>query len=298
MRPSLRQIEAFLAVAEHGSFSRAAERIGSTQPALSQAVRDLEAALALRLFDRTTRRVDLTEAGRLLQERVAKGLEELDNAFLHARDLARLRRGHLRVAAPPLLAATVLPQALAGFLAAHAELTCALADVGTEEIVARVRSGQADLGIGTFQPGEPDLELRPILRDEMMLFCGCDEAPARTWRDLEHRPVITLTRASSLRLVTELGFETAGLALRPTHEVNQIATALALVEAGFGVAVLPGYARAAMRGMAVRAAPLREPSISREIMLLQARDRPPGPAAAAFAEYLARTLPRLSPAAD
>ena len=81
MRPSLRQIEAFLAVAETGSFSRAATRLGGTQPGISQAVRELEALLELRLFDRTTRRVVLTTAGEVFRDGALKGMEALDQAL-------------------------------------------------------------------------------------------------------------------------------------------------------------------------------------------------------------------------
>lgn len=299
MRPSLRQIDAFLAVAELGSFSRAAERLGSTQPAISQSVRELEEALALRLFDRTTRRVELTAAGAALREQVAEGIDALDRAFARARDLATLKRGHLRIAAPPLMAATVLPPLLASFAAAHPGLTFEIADVITTEIVARLRAGQADLGLGTFAMDEPDLERRLVLRDAMMLYLPRDHALASdspaAWSDLAGQPMVALERSSGLRRLMETGFDAAAIPVRLAFEVQQVNTALALVEAGLGLAVLPGYAAVAAKGRALTSRPLVMPQISREVVLLQPRDRRAPPVAAAFAEHLSRHLRRAYP---
>lgn len=298
MRPSLRQIEAFLTTAAEGSFSRAAERLGSSQPAVSQAIRELESDLALRLFDRTTRRVELTEGGRVFRDQIAKGLDEIDRALRDARDLAGLRRGTLRIAAPPLLAASVLPDAIASFARDHPGLSFELADTGTEDILARVRSGRADIGVGTFPPGDPDLDHRPVLRDALMLFCPPDHpltGATPGWADLGGLPMLALTRDSGIRLLVELSFDRADLPFRPVMEVAQIATALALVAAGMGLAVLPGYARATPAAAPVRAVALAGPPVGRELSILLPRDRSPSPAARAFIDHLAASLRHHAP---
>ena len=120
---TLKQVTAFLAVADAGSFTSAAERLKIAQPALSQAVRELEAELGLRLFDRTTRRVELTVAGREFREATARVVGDLDFAIRNARDLASRRRGRIVVAAPPLLAANVLPSAIRDFARDYPDLS-------------------------------------------------------------------------------------------------------------------------------------------------------------------------------
>lgn len=274
MKITLRQIEAFEAVNALGSFSRAAERFGTSQPALSQVIRDLERALDTRLFDRTTRRVELTEAGRAFAASALTGLDEIARAIAHVQDLGQLRRGTVRVAAPPLLAATALPQALARLTTTHPGLELKIADLGTDAIMAQVRAGEAELGLGTFPPGEEGFERLPVLRDELMVFAPNDLPRADwTWAALADEQVITLTRESGIRLLTEVGFETAQAALRPRYEVHQIGTALSLVAQGLGVAVLPAYARAAVAERPIRAFPLTAPVVAREITLITARDR-------------------------
>ena len=296
MRPNLRQIEAFLAVAEAGNFSRAATQIGMTQPGISQAIRDIEALLGLKLFDRTTRRVELTAAGHSFRSGALKSVEALDAAVSEAHDHTALRQGHLRLAAPPFLAATVLPQVLSAFKAQYPGLRLELFDTTTAQILARVAGHQVDLGLGTFPAGSDDLGRRVVLHDEMMCFFnpGFDLPQPTRWADLAGHPVIVLTRASALRLRAEMGFEAAGLTLSPAFEVEQIATALALAKAGLGVAILPGYARAGQpKGIVAHG--LESPVLRREVALIYAADRALSPAATAFADHLTHSLRKLAP---
>lgn len=298
MKPSLRQIECFQAVAELGSFSRAAERMNTTQPALSQAIRDLETGLGARLFDRTTRRVDLTEAGQAFAASAFVVLAELDRAVSNVQDLGQLRRGRLRIAAPPLLAAAVLPAVLRETAAQHPDLSLQVEDLGTDAIVEQVRNGRADLGLGTFQPGEEGVVVTPVLRDRLMVFLAADHALADqtelTWAQIAGQPQVALTRESGLRLLAEVGFESAGQPYRPALEVHQIHTALALVEQAGLIAVLPAYAKAAVHARAILARALTTPDIAREVALLRARDRSPSPAHVAVAAILTRVLRRMA----
>lgn len=294
-RPTLRQIDCLLAIRDTGGFSRAAERLGLSQPALSAQIRELEAQLGLRLVDRTTRRVALTPAGAAFATRAAAGLAELDRAEAEARGLARLDAGSLRLAAPPLLAAGLLPQVMATFAARHPGIALTLADLPTDDIVARLRDGRVDAGIGTFPPGLPDLDARPLFRDALMLFAPphhplATAADPPGWAALAEAPIVALGRESGLRLLADMAFDSAGFPLRPAQEVGQIFTALALVAAGFGVAVLPGYARIAPQAAGLAARPLPGPAIVRQISALTPRDRSPPPALAAFLETLTRAL--------
>lgn len=298
MKPSLRQLECFQAVADLGSFSRAAERLNTTQPALSQAIRDLETGLGARLFDRTTRRVELTEAGRAFAPAALSALTEIDRAVSNVQDLASLRRGTLRIAAPPLLAGAALPAVIRETAALHPDLTLRIEDLGTDAIVGRVRSGEADLGLGTFHAGEDGVVLTPVLRDRLVAFVAADHPLAAgaelPWAMLSGQPQVALTRESGLRLLAEVGFESAGLPFRPALEVHQIHTVLSLVEQAGLIAVLPAYAAAAIHGRAIVTRPLGAPEIAREISLLRARDRAPSPAHVAVAAILTRVLRRLA----
>ncbi|MGY6535414.1 MAG: LysR family transcriptional regulator [Pararhodobacter sp.] len=294
MKPTLRQLECFQAVSEMGNFSRAAERLGMSQPALSQAIRDLEEGLGTRLFDRTTRRVDLTEAGRLFRDTALAGLSEIDRAVGLVQDLASLRRGVVRIAAPPLLASTVLPRLVRAIAAEHPGLDIRLEDLGTDMILDRLRAGRAEIGVGTFPSDAEGMAIMPLLRDRLAAFVPPGHAlagrSALGWADLADQPVVALARESGLRLLTEMGFEAARVAFRPAHEVHQIYTALALVNELGVVAVLPVYAAGAMHGRAFEVLPLHAPAIGREIAMARLRDKEASPAAQAVSQLLIRRI--------
>ncbi len=302
MRPTLRQIECFEAVVELGNFSRAAERMGTSQANLSHTIRDLEAVLGARLFDRTTRRVELTAAGNAFASGALMGLREIDRASESVRDVAKLKKGLVRIAAPPLLAATILPVLLKELATAHPDLDVRVEDVSTDIIVEHVRSGRCDLGVGTFAAGEAGLAVQQGLQDQLMVFCepGHDFASRAEveWSELANRPIITLTKESNIRVLAEIGFEAAGLPLRPRLEVHQIHTALALAEHGAGIAILPSYSLAATNGRTIEARPLVSPAIVRDVGLITARDRAPSPATIAVRTMLRSVLRRLFPSLE
>lgn len=275
--PSLRQIEAFVAVAETGSFTRAAERRHMPQSALSTLVRDLEGALGLRLFDRTTRRVELTEGGREFLSAARGTLASLDAACRSARDHAARRRGRIVVAAPPLIAAAILPAAMAAFRETHPDVSLGLLDLRTDEIVEAVREGRAQCGIGTFAESEEGVDQTRLAEDEIAAF-GRDLPDAATvpWSDLAARPLVTLTWESGIRALVESGLAAGAPGTTPAFEVAQITTALALADAGLGIAVLPTYAAALAGGLPARR--LAAPVVARRISLILRRERSRPPA--------------------
>lgn len=292
MNYTLRQLQGFLAVAELGSFTRAAERMRLTQSAMSVLVAELERSLRLRLLDRTTRRVELTEAGVQFRAAASKAVRDLDHAVRNAHLLADRRHGRVTVAAPPLLAATLLPPVIARHRAAFPGIEVNLIDAATDHIVAGLRAGETDLAVGTLPPDVDEIERIPLIRDQLVAACP-DGHPragdsAVSWHTLAEHPVIALTPESGIRSLAERSWLAAGASIRPAFEVSQIATALALVEAGLGIAILPSYAlRKSTPGcIAVRI----EPEISRNIEVIRLRSRSLSPAAASFAELLISQL--------
>lgn len=298
MSVTIRQIHAFLAVAQEGTFTKAAERMQIAQPALSQLIRELEKALGIRIFDRTTRRVELTDGGREFHGAAVKILHDLEAAIRSANDLAERKRGRIVVAAPPLLSAVALPPAIVSLKATYPGLQVAIIDAGNEFVVDAVRFGRADCGIGTFHGLEDGIERSPIARDTYMLFFARDSrfAARKTvdWNELENETVVTVPRDSGTGLLVEMGFDTAHIPLQPAYEVSQISTALALVRAGLGIAILPSYAREVAPD-GVHASRLTAPSITREIVMIRQRSRSVSPALAAFEVLLRRHVRQLVP---
>jgi DNA-binding transcriptional LysR family regulator len=300
MNITLRQLVAFLQVAEIGSFTRASEQLGIAQPALSLLIRDLETELTLRLFDRTTRAVALTDAGKEFRIAAARIVEELDGAVKNARDFSERRKGRVIVAAPPLLSSVMVPQAIKEFEKEYPGIKIVLADVTTERIIEMVSQGEADIGVGTFGTGDGQVDASLVVKDSLLAFFRKESELAKlrttSWRDLREQPVILLSRDSGIRRLADSMLQQSNLSLIPKFEVAHITTALSLVIAGLGVAILPTYAWAAISHRDdVIARLLVDPTVSREISIIRARGRTLSPAADAFLSFLIRQALRTVP---
>ena len=271
-----RHLRAFLAVAEAGGFGAAARRLGCGQSTVSGLVSELEAIAGAALFRRTTRRVELTEAGRAFRPRAAALLSDLQAALSGVRALAGAEV--LTVATVPLLAATLLPPAIARLRGGHAAFEVRLIEAPAREVLERVQDGSADLGVATFLPGaRAGLVARRVLSDHLALFVPRRHrlAAARrvAWADLAGE-ALALPRDSALRPLVEAALSAAGLPeARPAFEASHIATALALVAAGLCVAPLPTIAaRLAAEGVVMRR--LSRPLVRREVLVLHRAGAP------------------------
>lgn len=300
MNITLRQLQGFRTVAELGSFTRAAQRLQMAQPALSLSVRELEAELHVRLFDRTTRRVELTAAGREFLHSTEKLIADLELSIRNARDLTDRKRGRLTIAAPPLLAAMIVPPAIADYKKTFPGVEVRLVDTQTDDIVAKVQSGEVDCGVGTFAEVEQGIRREVLLEDSLMVWCAprspAAKQPRIKWSELQEWPLVMMTRASNIRMMVERACEAAGHSPRPAFEVSQMTTAIMLAEANLGIAVLPTYIWSFARSRKVVAKPLIEPVVKREVSFIQSDSRSLSPAAEGFSRFLRKharaALPR------
>jgi DNA-binding transcriptional LysR family regulator len=273
MNVTLRQLRAFVLVARLGSFTRAAQAMHVTQSALSLLVRELESAIDSRLFDRTTRAVALTAAGSDFFPRAERVLAELESALAGVDKLVARERGRVVVAAPLVLSSTYLPPILAAFGAKYPGIEVVLQDTLPNQVLPLVRGGAADLGIGTFASDEADIQ-RTLLFSEAMAaafpaghaFAGLQQL---TWADVAQEPVLALSRGSVFRDLTEAGFAAAGLMLEPAREANYAGSLIGMVDAGLGVAILPGYAVKLADPARIGWRCVENPLIDREVSLVR-----------------------------
>jgi DNA-binding transcriptional LysR family regulator len=290
MNLTLRQLSAFAAVAELGSFTAAATRLHLTQSALSVLVRELEKQLGTRLFDRHTRRVLLTEAGAALRPRAERLLIDVEQAAADVAALRDKRRGRLRLAMPQLMASTLGAQAIAAFHRRHPEIDIELHDTPTDQLVARVLSGDAELAIGVEVPSGEDVERRVLLRDRHWLVCPPGHRLAQLrrvrWQDLQGELFIAPTRDFMRWLEPVL----PAPELRPAvaHTVAYVSTALGLAAAGLGVTMVPTYGQPLARAWGLLLKPLVAPVFERDVQIYACRGRSLSPAAEAFVVELRR----------
>jgi DNA-binding transcriptional LysR family regulator len=288
---TLRQLRSFVCIARESSFTVAAQRLNLTQSATSALLRELEGQLGLTLIDRTTRSVELTEAGQQFLEHAKRILRDVDFAVGDVKDLRDKSRGTIRVAASPLLSVTFLPRVLAAFRERYPGVRVELHDLLTKEILERVRSGNVDMGIGTFQKSATELELVTIFEDRLGVVAPRSSPIARRrvarWADLAGQDLIALTGGSAFRATIDATLTHLGVAVKAAQfEVGYMGTAVALVEAGLGVSILPDRAASLIRSRAAVFRPLQHPTVSRAATLVTRADRSLSPAAEAFVTFL------------
>jgi len=278
MNITLRQLRVFLAVAQQQNFSRAGEAVGLTQPAVSRSITDLEQQLGVQLLHRSTRDVELSDAGRLLQGRATRVLDELDAALLEVRGLATQRHGRVRVASSPTLSAHLMPECIARCAQQHPGLQLQLLDRIQQGALDSVRAGEVDFGV-VIDPTEPeDLHCEAILSEPFCLVCPADHALARRhevhWRDLSGHPLVLLDHASGSRRLIDRELEQHAPDCQVVQQVGHTTTIFAMVQAGLGITVVP---RLACAEQGVESAGLVHrlllPVVERQIMLVHRRHR-------------------------
>jgi DNA-binding transcriptional LysR family regulator len=290
MNPTLRQMRAFIAVAKTGNFTLAAQYLHVTQSALSGLIKELEQTLGARVIDRSTRRIALTEMGNELYPLFSQMIDDLDRALANVAEHTQLRKGIVRVAAPQLMACTLLPQAIAAWRARHPEVKVSLADSAVENVAARVLSGEVDCGIGPERGETPELDAHPLfeMAFEAVLPPGhpLESRERLSWGELAFHPFISLHGQFTERLLADMGEVPRAATLKPEHEVAFMTTALAMVAAGLGVTVCMPYASALVRRHGLLTRPLFDPVLTRRFFIYTRRQRSLSPAAEAFVGFL------------
>lgn len=291
MNVTLRQIRAFVLVVERGSFTKAARDMHLTQSALSLLVKDLEEALGSRLIDRTTRSATPTAVGLDFFAGARRILDDLEHAISNLDKLSAKQRGRVVVAAPLVLSSTFLPPILADFRRTYPGIELLLRDTLPGEVLPLVRSGAADLGIGTFRRTEDDITQRLLFRESLgaALPKGhrLKRKPTLIWADLEGEPILALHRGSVFRDLADTGFAAAGLAMEPIFEASYVGTLLGLVATGLGIAIVPGHAVAMADRTLISWKRLEAPVVEREVACAHRTGFSLSPAAEAFVAHLA-----------
>ncbi|PWV68672.1 LysR family transcriptional regulator [Halomonas sp. A11-A] len=237
-------LQAFLAVAESGSFSRAAEQLHLTQPAVSKRIAVLEAQLNARLFDRIGRRVALTEAGRVLLPRARQILVMMDDSRRALGNLEGSVAGSLTLATSHHIGLHRLPPLLKAYTRAHPEVRLDLHFLDSEEAYQGVLDGALEIAVVTLAPHpDPLLEVVPVWVDRLCFVCAHDHPLARRRRVAlaelcEHDAVLpgplTFTRG-----LIESRFAAAGLRLPVALSTNYLETLKMMTAIGLGWSLLP-----------------------------------------------------------
>ena len=281
------QLEVFTAVAEEKSFSRAGQRIGRTQPAISSAIKLLEGELGEPLFDRRGRTVRLTGAGELLTEYAKRLLSLREEAVLAVGELRGLSRGTLRLGANETTCLYLLPEVLSAFTQAYPQVQVDIHRAITRSITERVVEGKLDFGIVTLPIKNSRLEAITIHRDEMALIVGPGHALSSRrsvkMSDLEYAPFILHKIGTTTRERLVKHFNDGGVRIKVTMELASIETIKRFVSIGMGISIVPRLCIAKeIEEGSLKALSIRDARFQRKLGLIYNKDRYQSQAARAF----------------
>lgn len=284
MNVTLRQLRVFIEVARLQSFSRAGDEIGLTQSAVSRCVRELEGEIGLKLIDRTTRDVQLTDVGGNLVSSVSRLLSDLDDALREIREIGEQRRGRVVVAASPTVACRLMPRVVAACGRQFPYITLGLRDDVQTDVVRKVKSGEVDFGVIIGPFSADDLLSESLMTDSFCVVARDDHPLAAqervAWTQLEGQRLVMLDYASGSRPIIDAVMQEYGVNATVVQELGHSATVFGLVEAGVGLSVLPWLALPLPAGASLVARPL-VPRAQRTVELVRRRDRSLSPAAEA-----------------
>lgn len=282
----LNDLQAFRAVAELGSFRKAAEAVNISQPALSRRIDKLEEALGVRLFERTTRSVTLTTIGRVFAPSAEQLLDDLDVALLGIRDVSSSRLGHVTIACVPSVAYYFLPNVIANYRRRFPRIRVRLLDASANEVLGAVISGEADFGVSFIGSQEPEIEFKLLLQDRFVAACRRDHPLARkkrvTWSELYEHEYVSVGKTSGNRLLLDQALSAVAPSAPSVCETRHVTTMLGLVEAGLGVAAVPSMAMPGANHPILTSVPLVEPVVKRRVGIVRRRGRQLTPAAQEF----------------
>ena len=238
----LRQLEMFLAVAEEGGFTRAGERLHVSQSAVSRQIGLLESELGGRLFHRDGRRVSLTHAGEILAATAAGLSRQLSDVAGQISDVHGLKRGRLRLAGGMSVCMYILPRLLKRYRGLHPEVDVRVASGTSEAVLRKLRSHEVDLALLTLPVPEKDMEVVPVLKEEMVVVTapGHPLAARRTVdpRELGRYPLILYELGSRTREAIEAFLRDHGVAYEVAMETENAEIIKAMVANGNGITVL------------------------------------------------------------
>ncbi len=293
-----RELDVFLTLAHTLSFRRTAEQVHLSQPAVSSLIGRLEEALGVRLFDRTTRSVQLTGPGQVFVEQARLLRDQSDAAVQAVRNVAELQVGQVVLAALPSLAATVVPAAFARFAEQFPAIKLQVVDTLSGPAFELVRAGQVEFALTAANPAYADLDYTPLASDGFVLLIPHSHPLASSteplpWAEVADLVHISMPLPASVRQYADAALLSHRIRFSPRYEVEHLATINAMVAAGLGVAALPELAAAVAAQVGLVQRRLVAPDMPRPIGLVTRRGRSLSPASAAMVALLREEVQRL-----
>lgn len=295
MNVSIRQLDAFIKVADNGSFTRASEQMHLTQSAVSGLIKELETNLEIVLFDRTTRQLSLSTVGRNLLPQARRVLNEMHLFVNEASSLTSLAQGQVRLAVSQF-AASSMPAVVAQFTKEYPDISVSLLDCSAENVLEHIQNIEVDLGVGvelSFMEVDDDVSADLLYQLPFCVVMPDSHELARqnevTWQQLLGTPLITLNGPINEQVSAELDEAIATHIQQARYKVNFMSTALEMTRQGFGITLCLPYMPEVIDWVSANGLQMRtlsHPVKMRRFFIYQRSSRGLSPASIIFKQFL------------
>ena len=293
----LRHLRYFLAVADAGSFSRAADRLGISQPTLSQQMRDLEAGLRVSLFQRRGKRILLTSSGLIFQEHARAILRQFESFLQELSSEPQQLRGALHLGVVPILNVPLVPHLLGLFAAKHPGISTIVDEISSTEIETALEEGRMDVGLGFVTRYSPNLRYERLCTDEFALVVSGKHAWSKRrkvpFAELHQQRLIQLTDSFVMRHMTDEICRKHKVRPRTVAEISSIETLLRSLATLRAAALMPKIALRGREGLKLKAIQLEGKNLGVEIGLLRLSDSPASSVVGAFTTLAKATVSKM-----
>src|SRR5271167_874567 len=279
-------LQAFVAIAEQAGFQKAADTLHITQTALTRRLQNFEALLGVKLIERTTRSVAMTQLGSDFLPQARRLLSDLEYALTEIEKTGSAQRGDVSIACVPTVGVQYLPRIIQEYAARYPENRIKILDHASSGVANAVLRREAEFGINIGGPHQPELTSVPILQDKFALICRDDHPLAKrrslAWRQLADYPLIFAGEVSGNRPLLDIALGARHVTLQAHYEVQRSSTAVGLVAEGIAAAVVPSLAIQKGAYPRIKVVALTDPVVSRTLVLVSRKNSHLSPAAQAL----------------
>lgn len=273
----IRHLQYFLEVARLRSFTKAAETLYITQPTISKTIKNMEDEWGVTLFHRQGKRIELTDAGRIMYQQAQQMVEAFRRVSDELEDLMNLKRGHLRIGLPPMIGSSFFPEVIGQFHDKYPQITIQLIEDGAKKVEADVESGETDIGVAVLPVNEEVFHYYSFVKENLRLLlhpshrlAGRDSV---SLAELAEEPFVLFREDFTLhdRIIREcVG---AGFEPRIVYESSQWDLISGMVAANLGIALLPETICREIDASRVTILALDNPSIPWQLGMVWRKDR-------------------------
>jgi len=293
----IRHLRYFLAIAEAGSFSRAADHLGVSQPSISQQMRDIEARLGVTLFQRHGKRILLTSAGLVFQEHARTLLRQFENFLQNVSNESEQLHGTLRLGVVPIIDTAFVPRLMGQFASEHPEVNVSVQEVSSTEIETALEEGRMDLGLGFVTRHSPNLRYEPLCNDDFALIVPEGhpwwKRNAINLSEIHQQRLAQLPDTFATRRMTDEICQAHQIRPRTIAEISAIETLLRSLEPLGAAALMPKVVLLRTQGYKLKAIPLQGKGLKLEIGLLRLKDSGGSSMVRAFSRVAHDLVPKM-----